>query len=120
MGVRATLQTLTINGKQLTPTGDASFPMANNSYEAIDNLDDSIDFAYAPGGESASLSVAGNAATVAHINSTMSISPGSWTLSGYTRDGQTVQMSNCGIVNKPSIGNDGAIPLEIRGKVRWS
>ena len=120
MGVRATLKTFTFNGKQLTPTGDAEFPMVNNGFEAIDNLDDTIDFQYTPGGEPASVTVVGDSETIAHISSTMSIAPGGWTCSGYTRDGQTVQLSNCGVINKPTLGTDGSIGLEIRGKVRWA
>ena len=94
--------------------------MVNNGYEAIDNLDDSIDFKYSPGGESATIAVVGDSETINHISDTMAIAPGSWTCSGYTRDKQSVQLSSCGIVNKPSVDSDGAIELEIRSIVRWA
>jgi len=120
MAVRNTLKSLILNGKPVTPTGDSNFPLTNDSYEAIDNLDGSVDYQFIPGNDPATLSITADAATIAHVSSTMALAPGSWTLSGYMRTGQSVSMTNCGIVNKPSPDGAGAIELEIRGVVRWS
>ena len=117
MAIRKTVSTLTINGNQVTPGGDASIPVLDSSYEAMDNLDGSIDYKFNPARENATFPIALNDDTRKVIISASKIT--GWNATATFRDGTTVQLSNCAIVAIPSLDGDGSADIEIHGKVRW-
>lgn len=117
MATRKTLNTLTLNGNQVTPGGEASIPVTDASWEGMDNLDGSIDYKYNPERENATFPVALNDDTRSVIG-TASKSTG-WNTTATFRDGTTVQLSNCAIVAVPSLDGDGVADIEIHGAVRW-
>jgi hypothetical protein len=117
MATRKTVKTITMNGGQLTPSGDASIATIDESWEPMDNLDGSIDYKYNPERENSTFPVAlDDESRKLIVDSAKNTG---WSLTADLRDGSTVQLSNCAIVTKPSLDGDGAVELEIHGKVRW-
>jgi hypothetical protein len=118
MAIRKTAKSILVNGKQLTPAGDISLPVVNNSWEGLDNLDGSTDWKYNPEKEPATLPVVLDEEARKHIVSTNSIEPG-WSCTITFRDNSSCQLSNCGFVSVPALDGDGIVELEIKCSVRW-
>jgi hypothetical protein len=117
MSVRKTVKTITLNGSQLTPGGEASIPVTDGSYEAMDNLDGSIDHKFNPERESATFPIAmDDDARKVIVDSAKVVG---WSTTSTFRDGSTVQISNCSIVSIPQLDGDGVAEVEIHGSVRW-
>ena len=117
MATRKTIKSATMDNQQVTPAGDASIPTVNNSWEPIDNLDGSHDFKYNPEKESTTIPVALNDETRKLVSRISQIT--GWTTTVYFRDNTTVQISNCALVSVPALDGDGAVDLELHGKVTW-
>jgi hypothetical protein len=117
MAIRKTLNTLTINGSQVTPGGEATIPVTDQSWESMDNLDGSIDYKYNPERNNSTMPVALNNDTRKVVVDAAKIT--GWSTTATFRDGTTVQLSNCAIVSVPDLDGDGVAELEIHGSVRW-
>jgi hypothetical protein len=117
MAIRKTLNTRTVNGNQVTPGGDASVPVVDNSWEGLDNLDGSIDYKYNPERDNATFPITLNDETRKVVVDAAKIT--GWSLTATFRDETTVQLSNCAIVSIPSLDGDGVAEIEVHGSVRW-
>jgi hypothetical protein len=117
MPTKKTLNTILLNGKQVTPAGDPSIPLDVFNWEGKRNLDGSTDFKYIPSDETITLPIALNGDTSSHIRDTKAITGWSATLT--FRDGSALQISNAAIVNNPALDGEGDVELEIFGEPRW-
>jgi hypothetical protein len=117
MATKKTLNTITLNGKQLTPAGDPSIPTSVFNWEGKRNLDGSTSYKYIPSDETATIPVVLDAETATHLRTTLAVTGWSTTLS--FRDGSSLQISNAAIVNNPALDGEGDVELEIFGEPRW-
>lgn len=117
MATRKTVKTLTINGNQVTPSGDASIAVTDFSWEPMDNLDGSTDYKYNPERENSTFPISLDDESRKVITDAQKIT--GWSTTATFRDDSTVQLSNCAIVTVPSLDGDGAAEIEIHGSVRW-
>lgn len=117
MATRKSLNTITLNGAQLTPGGDPSIPTSAFSWEGKRNLDGSTDYKYIPNEDTATVPVVLDAETVKHLRDSQKIT--GWSCTMTFRDGSTLQYSNAAIVNNPSLDGDGIVDLELFGEPRW-
>ena len=117
MATKKTLNTILLNGKQLTPAGDPTIPTNVFAWEGKRNLDGSTDYKYLPSDDTISLPIALNGDTAAHIRTTQAIT--GWSATFTFRDGSSLQVSNAAIVNNPPLDGEGDVELEIFGEPRW-
>ncbi len=117
MSVRKTVKTAIINGRQVTPSGDGSFPSDIFNWEAMRNLDESLDFKYIPNVEPVTLPIVLNESVRSHIRTTKQTT--GWDATFFFRDGSTLQLSGAAITNNPAVDGDGVSELEMVGNPRW-
>jgi len=118
MGIRKVVKSCTFDGEQVSLSGNPDVPIINYAKNSHDNLDDSHDFSHNPEKENATFPLVMNPSTITLINRLADAS--GWTVILYYRDGQTAWLTNCGIVNIPSAGDDGVGDVEVHANVRWS
>ena len=116
MATRKTLNTLTMNGNQLTPAGDPSIVMSTYSRDPMRNLDGSGDVKYVPSVDTSTFPIALNSESRSILKSLLSTT--GWIASMTFRDGTSGQITKCAIVNAPSLDGDGVVELEIFGDYR--
>jgi len=117
MAIRKTAQSITLNGGQLTPAGDVSMPLANGSWEGMDNLDGSTDAKFNATKEPAVIIVVNDEASRKLITAAAAIT--GWSMTVRYRDKSTAQVSNAMIEGIPMNDADGITELTIKGTVRW-